>query len=525
MEKCKFCQAELEENSTVCPVCGKDNAAEEETVTAASEAESQEETPAASEEPEAPSVSEEEKKEEQAETGEPKTELEEASQEGEPAEQAQTGTPGIQVTPGKIALAVAAVVVLLALLIALVVYGVDSKKKQENPSVSTETVSSETDTPATVPETTPATVPADGNPEDVTCKGTYTVTDDEILADRDTVVATVGDRELTNGVLQVYYWRAVQDFLSNYGAYASYFGLDYTKPLDTQLSREGDTTWQQYFLKVALDSWHQVQAMCLDAEDAQAAISQEDQEYLDNMRKSLEDTATNYDLTLEELLNNNFGPGASFDEFRIYQTDYCLGVPYYYTQCEGLNPTDKELEDYFAAHEADYATNNITRDGVLVDVRHILIMPEGGTTGEDGNTTYSEEEWNACQKKAAELLDQWKAGEMTEESFAQLANAHSSDGGSNTNGGLYENVYVGQMVTEFNDWCFDESRKIGDTDLVKTQFGYHIMYFSDSRPQWRYYAQQDWMTEQTTALLENMMEAHPIQVSYDKIALGLAPLN
>ena len=151
------------------------------------------------------------------------------------------------------------------------------------------------------------------------------------------------------------------------------------------------------------------------------------------------------------------------------------------------------------------------------------ILPEGGTTDESGNTSYSEEEWQACQEKAEGLLSQWSAGDKTEEGFAQLANENSSDGGSNTNGGLYENVTVGQMVQEFNDWCFDESRKPGDTGLVKTQFGYHVMYFSASRPQWRHYAQQDWTTEQTTALLENMTNSHPIQVSYDKIQLGLAP--
>ena len=37
MEKCKFCQEELAEGSTVCPHCGKDNAPETETVTPAEE--------------------------------------------------------------------------------------------------------------------------------------------------------------------------------------------------------------------------------------------------------------------------------------------------------------------------------------------------------------------------------------------------------------------------------------------------------------------------------------------------------
>ena len=54
------------------------------------------------------------------------------------------------------------------------------------------------------------------------------------------------------------------------------------------------------------------------------------------------------------------------------------------------------------------------------------------------------------------------SGDATEDSFAALANEKSDDG-NGTTGGLYENVYPGQMVSSFNDWCFDESRQTGNT--------------------------------------------------------------
>jgi hypothetical protein len=34
------------------------------------------------------------------------------------------------------------------------------------------------------------------------------------------------------------------------------------------------------------------------------------------------------------------------------------------------------------------------------------------------------------------------------------------------------------MLTNINDWCFDESRKAGDTGIVESTSGYHIMYFA-----------------------------------------------
>ena len=54
---------------------------------------------------------------------------------------------------------------------------------------------------------------------------------------------------------------------------------------------------------------------------------------------------------------------------------------------------------------------------------------------------------------------------------------HQMDPGSKENGGLYENVYPGQTVTAFNDWCFDAARVSGDTAIVETEYGCHVMYF------------------------------------------------
>ncbi len=116
---------------------------------------------------------------------------------------------------------------------------------------------------------------------------------------------------------------------------------------------------------------------------------------------------------------------------------------------------------------------------VLKNVRHILVTPahnhEEGEEHAEGET-YSAEELAAAKATAEEILASWKSGEATEESFAALANEKSADG-DGTTGGLYENVYPGQMVASFNDWCFDAARKSGDTGIVETEYGYHVMYF------------------------------------------------
>ena len=495
MKKCEFCQEELAEDVNVCPNCGKSvlqqkSEEENETAEIAQEAETVEEAPAEM-------CAEETAAEE---TAEPEAK---------------------KATPGKIAAAVAAVVVLAGILVALIVSGFGSKQ---------ETQMEATEPSATVAEaeTVPATVPADGNPEDVTCKGSYTVSDEEALANRETVVATIGDAQLTNGQLQAYYWHMVNSYLSSeYGYYMMMYGaLDYTKPLDTQICLEDQSlTWQQYFLREALDYWQMNQSLAEEAQKAGYQISAADQEYLNNLEANLEQTAASYSMTVEELMRNNIGPGATIEDFRSFQELYASAKDYYQQKLIQMQPTQEELEAFFAEHEAGYAESGITKDGKYVDVRHILVQVKGGIDDGKGNTTYSDAEWAACEADAQAILDKWLAGDKTEDSFGALANEMSEDPGSNTKGGLYENVYMGQMVAPFEEWCFDESRAYGDYGLVQTSYGYHVMFYVGSEPMWISYAENDWVTEQTNVMMEQLSAAYPMDVTYENIKLGYINLG
>jgi hypothetical protein len=142
-------------------------------------------------------------------------------------------------------------------------------------------------------------------------------------------------------------------------------------------------------------------------------------------------------------------------------------------ECTGDNDTKSVSGYYVVLFEGK--DDNLTE---LVNVRHILVSYEGGTTDETtGTTTYSDEEKAKAKAAAEEILAAFEAGEKTEEAFAALATEKTTDPGSKENGGLYENVYPGQMVTAFNDLCFDAARATGDTAIVETEYGCHVMYF------------------------------------------------
>ena len=115
----------------------------------------------------------------------------------------------------------------------------------------------------------------------------------------------------------------------------------------------------------------------------------------------------------------------------------------------------------------------------LQNVRHILVQFKGGTEDKDtGKVVYSDTEKATAEKKAQELLAQFKKGEKQDaEAFGELAKKNSDDTGSASTGGLYEDIYPGQMVEPFEKWCFDESRKAGDTGVVETEYGFHVMYY------------------------------------------------
>ena len=114
-----------------------------------------------------------------------------------------------------------------------------------------------------------------------------------------------------------------------------------------------------------------------------------------------------------------------------------------------------------------YAMNSI-------DVRHCLVEFEA----EDANNVTNKEK-EAAYAKAKALLDEWLAGDKTEESFAEMAKNNSADTGSTESGGLYDNLRVSEnFVAPFEEWAFDDARKAGDYDIVETEYGYHIMYFA-----------------------------------------------
>ena len=474
--KCKFCEAELEEGVTLCGICGKDNAPE----------------------PEKP---ENEKKPETVKVA----------------------------NPALLTVGIACLVVLVAIFVAIIVKNLPSGQE-------TDPTQPQLETPATVDPTVPQltepteptvppTSPADTLEDNVTHKGSYTVSDEDAVAKGNDVVATVGDVQLTNGQLQIYYWMELNSFLGQYGQYIALMGMDLSLPLDSQIcgmSTEG-LTWQQYFLQAALDNWATYQALAIEAEANEFQLQQEYLDVLDTFRESLEEEAVYAGYADgAEYIADSVGAAATVDHYESFLRQYYMGGAYFDKLGEEFDPTDEEVEAYFDENAEGYAANNLTKDTHTIDVRHILIMPQGATNENIRTEQFSDEAYAWARQQAQALMEEYLAGDRSEESFAELAKVHGTDGTASI-GGLMAEVSKGQMVEAFDAWCFDPARQVGDCELVDTEFGTHLVYFSKANdPIWPSVARQDLITKMGSDLLTSIMEKYPIDVDYAAIALGTA---
>lgn len=189
-----------------------------------------------------------------------------------------------------------------------------------------------------------------------------------------------------------------------------------------------------------------------------------------------------------------------------------------YPGIDWLFSTDRQAGDtYQYSTSVVYVIRPVgLADTKTVNVRHILISP---ITDEDDSTQAvdaTDAQWVAAFSTATDILQQWEDGDKTAESFGALAEEKSVDTGSASNGGLYENVTTGQMVNSFSTWCFDTNRKAGDTAIVRSDYGYHIMYFEGANDQtvWQYTAQQALASDDGTTLVEELEESYTVNVKW-----------
>lgn len=270
-------------------------------------------------------------------------------------------------------------------------------------------------------------------------------------------------QEYSNFVNDSYNYTA-QDLADEYAANAQNYDTvtyrsftfnasDYAEPLE-----EGETLTEEQTAAA-------MELAKVDADAMVAAVEEGGEEaYLAAcIQYATEDNKANYEADEDHSLRSNVTyTGASstladwlFDEARQEGDVTCLGTDSY----------------YYVAYYLSRDDHNVT----MPNVRRILFQPaDTSASTEEGAADAAKAE---ALEKAEAALAKYKAGEQTEEAFAVLGNEYLASGEA-AEATLYEDIYPGQMVKEFESWCYDAARAAGDTAIVETQYGYHVMYFS-----------------------------------------------
>lgn len=188
-------------------------------------------------------------------------------------------------------------------------------------------------------------------------------------------------------------------------------------------------------------------AACKTADEFLAAIREYQVDVLGKTEEEAETIASNAFLS-------HYGTGSFGEEAADWMKAAKAGETYADTVKKDGDDVNT-IDVYFLDKEL-YRDETKTRN-----VRHLLVS----------NEEYEDD------TEAQRIYAEWEEADFSEDKLIELVGQYSHDTGSVNNGGLYEDVAAGDMVTEFNDWLFDESRQAGDHDIVETQYGWHLMYY------------------------------------------------
>lgn len=117
-------------------------------------------------------------------------------------------------------------------------------------------------------------------------------------------------------------------------------------------------------------------------------------------------------------------------------------------------PGQQEIQSYYNQHQSEYQVPEQARS------RHILIKVDPNAGPKDDA---------AAKAKAESIANQLRHGG----NWTELAKKYSDDPGSKNSGGELGFAQRGRMVPQFDNAIF--TQKIGDIEVVKSQFGYHIV--------------------------------------------------
>ena len=404
------------------------------------------------------------------------------------------------------------------------------------------------------------------------------------LATHETYVVVNG--EAVNKVEFDYQYNLTKNnYITQYGSYLTYFGLDTSKDLSTQMYSD-TLTWQDYFEQNAVESLKQNKALMAEAKAAGFTYDTTD-EY-NTFKETIKTSAAAAGVSDKEYVRSIYGSYATMGRIEEYVKNDMVMNAYYQKLQEDNAPSDDEIQSYYEENKATYdsvdyrlttieadlptepteladpveetaADTTGTTDGtaatdstqdtayqpsdaeiakamedakVLADDAEQTVAKDGEAHENEkkssvnylisdwlfddarkaGDTTVITNDNSHCyyavafekryldetpsadvrviipteDKTGEEILEEWKNGAATEDSFAELCKKYTQDTSAVENGGLFEQVTKTGMTEELSNWIFDTSRQAGDTVAITVSDTTYVLYYiGQNQPEWK----------------------------------------
>ena len=404
------------------------------------------------------------------------------------------------------------------------------------------------------------------------------------LATHETYVVINGE-EVNKVEFDYVYNTSKNNYITQYGSYLSYFGLDTSKDLSTQMYSE-TLTWQDYFEQNAVESLKQNKALMAEAKAAGFTYDTTD-EY-NTFKETIKTSAAAAGVSDKEYVRSIYGSYATMGRIEEYVKNDMVMNAYYQKLQEDNAPSDDEIQSYYEENKATYdsvdyrlttieadlptepteladpveetaADTTGTTDGtaatdstqdtayqpsdaeiakamedakVLADDAEKTVAKDGEAHENEkkssvnylisdwlfddarkaGDTTVITNDNSHCyyavafekryldetpsadvrviipteDKTGEEILEEWKNGAATEDSFAELCKKYTQDTSAVENGGLFEQVTKTGMTEELSNWIFDSSRQAGDTVAITVSDSTYVLYYiGQDQPEWK----------------------------------------
>ena len=405
------------------------------------------------------------------------------------------------------------------------------------------------------------------------------------LATHETYVVINGEK--VNKVEFDYVYNTTKNnYITQYGSYLSYFGLDTTKDLSSQMYSD-TLSWKDYFEQNAVESLKQNKAL-MAAAKAEGFTYDTTDEYK-TFEETIKTSAASAGVSEKEYVRSIYGDYATMGRIAEYVKNDMVMNAYYQKLQEDNAPSDDEIQNYYNENKADYDSvdyrlttieadlptepteladpvdetastdTTSTADGtaaadsaqdtayqpsdaeiakamedakVLADDAEQTVAKDGEAHENEkktsvnylisdwlfddarkaGDTTVITNDNSHCyyvvafekryldetpsadvrviipteDKSGEEILDEWKSGAATEDSFAELCKKYTQDTSAVENGGLFEQVTKTGMTEEISSWIFDSSRQAGDTvSITVNDTTYVLYYIGQDQPEWK----------------------------------------